>query len=133
MAAAFAVLILLTAVALLVLLRNFAGQNFPDAVAGKRLLTEQALREIETTQEAYVQSIDKLVRLAEVRIEPPATPLLASYREKLLLIDDAIADCRAAAEQNHYNAHLRLELLAMYREKQQTLQEIMKENANELR
>jgi hypothetical protein len=50
---------------------------------------------------------------------------VASYREKLRLLDAAIADCRAEVKKNRFNAHLRRELLAMYREKQSTLQQLM--------
>ena len=36
-------------------------------------------------------------------------------------------DLESAIEQNRYNTHLRPELIAMYREKQRTLQNLMKE------
>ena len=52
---------------------------------------------------------------------------MLNYREKLALLDSAIADLRSGIEQNRYNTHLRRELLAAYREKQQTLQNLMKE------
>jgi hypothetical protein len=52
---------------------------------------------------------------------------MASYREKLLLLDSAIDDLRAQTGQNPSNAHLRYELLAMYREKQTTLEAILEE------
>src|SRR5215471_6334945 len=54
-----------------------------------------------------------------------ATPLLASYHEKLLVIDSAIDDLRAQAGMNPSNAHLRRQLLAMYQEKQRTLEEVL--------
>jgi hypothetical protein len=133
MAAAVAFLFLLSTSSAVFLVRNYAGRNTVDTTADARLLTDQALREIEVSEAAYAQSISKLARLVEPSIAAPATPLLASYREKLILIDAAIAECRAAIEQNPYNTHVRTELLAMYREKQQTLQDLMKENVHELR
>jgi hypothetical protein len=132
-ATAWACVILLSFATGLILSRNFTGRSTPEGTAEIRLLTDQALREIEASEAAYVQSIDKLARLAESRIAAPATPLMINYREKLLLVDQAIADCRVAIEQNHYNTHMRNELLAMYREKQETLQALMKENVNEPR
>ncbi len=43
-----------------------------------------------------------------------------------MLLDSAIAEMRAEADRNRFNTHLRKELLAMYREKQRTLQDLMK-------
>ncbi len=91
------------------------------------LLTEDALSDVEKSEERYVASIDRLSRLAESKLKDPATPLLVSYREKLLLLDGAIADLRAQLDQNHFNTHLRKELLAMYQEKQHTLEQVVRE------
>ncbi len=83
--------------------------------------------EVERAQAAYEQAIDKLAAEAKPELENPATPVEASYREKLLVLDSAINDLRAQAGMNPSNAHLRQQLLAMYQEKQQTLQEILEE------
>ena len=64
---------------------------------------------------------------SQTALENPATPLQASYREKLLVLDSAINDLRAQAGMNPSNAHLRQQLLAMYQEKQQTLEDILEE------
>ena len=56
-----------------------------------------------------------------------SSPVALNYRERLAVLDSAIADLRSSIEQNRYNTHLRRELLAVYREKQKTLQELMKE------
>jgi hypothetical protein len=72
-----------------------------------------------------VAAIDRLGREAKPQLEKPETPLLANYREKLLVLDGAIDDLRAQAGQNPSNAHLRYQLLAMYQEKQRTLEEIV--------
>jgi hypothetical protein len=89
------------------------------------LLRSKALTDVERAESAYVQAIDKLAAEAKPQLENPGTPLMASYREKLLLLDSAIDDLRAQAGQNPSNAHLRYELLAMYQEKQRTLEEIL--------
>ena len=89
------------------------------------LLKSKALTEVEHAESAYVQAIDKLAGEAKPQLENPPTPLMANYREKLFVLDTAINDLRAQTGQNPSNAHLRYELLAMYQEKQLTLEEIL--------
>jgi hypothetical protein len=89
------------------------------------LLRSKALTEVESAESAYVHAIDKLAADAKPQLDNPATPLMANYHEKLLVLDSAIGDLRAQAGQNPSNAHLRYELLAMYQEKQRTLEEIL--------
>ena len=89
------------------------------------LLKSKALTEVEHAESAYVQAIDKLADEAKPQLENPPTPLMANYREKLFVLDTAINDLRAQTGQNPSNAHLRYELLAMYQEKQRTLEEIL--------
>jgi hypothetical protein len=84
-----------------------------------------AVSEVERAEAQYEKAIDKLDAQARPQLEPPATPLMANYREKLLLLDNAIAELRQEAGQNPANAHLRRQLLAMYQEKQETLQEVL--------
>jgi len=91
------------------------------------LLTERAVDDVEAAEETYLASIEKLSRVAEPRLASSTSPVMLNYREKLALLDSAIADLRSGIEQNRYNTHLRRELLAAYREKQQTLQNLMKE------
>jgi hypothetical protein len=105
----------------------YLQETKPKTTADNQLLRSKALTEVERTEFAYVQAIDKLAAEAKPQLENPATPLLASYREKLLVLDSAIDDLRAQAGQNSSNAHLRYELLAMYQEKQRTLEEILEE------
>jgi hypothetical protein len=91
------------------------------------LLKSRALVDVEHAESAYVQAIDKLAGDAKPQLENPATPLMANYREKLMVLDSAIDDLRAQTGQNPSNAHLRYQLLAMYQEKQRTLEEILEE------
>jgi hypothetical protein len=92
------------------------------------LLRNNALAEVERTESDYMHAIDKLATQAKPQLDNAEnTPLIASYREKLLVLDSAIDDLRAQAGQNPSNAHLRYQLLAMYQEKQRTLQEILEE------
>jgi hypothetical protein len=91
---------------------------------GNRLLKTGALAEVERTEREYMSAIDKLAADASPQLHED-TSLMASYREKLLVLDSAIADLRVQAGQNPSNAHLRYQLLAMYQEKQQTLQDVL--------
>jgi hypothetical protein len=105
----------------------YVHRSIPVASGDQSLLKSPALAEVERTQTAYEQAIDKLAAEAKSELENPATPLQASYREKLLVLDSAINDLRAQAGMNPSNAHLRQQLLAMYQEKQQTLEDILEE------
>lgn len=89
------------------------------------LLRTNALAEVERTESAYMQAIDKLAGEAKPQLDKSETPLVANYREKLQVLDSAIDDLRAQAGQNPSNAHLRYQLLAMYQEKQRTLEEVL--------
>lgn len=91
---------------------------------GSTLLKSRALAEVERTEREYMAAIDKLAVEAGPQLEEP-TPLMANYREKLLVLDSAIAELRTQAGVNPSNAHLRYQLLAMYQEKQETLQDIL--------
>jgi len=103
------------------------SKSAPQDLADRFLLKSPALAEVERTQEAYEQAIEKMAVEAKSQIDNPTTPLQESYREKLLVLDSAIEDLRAQAGLNPSNAHLRQQLLGMYQEKQQTLQDILEE------
>jgi hypothetical protein len=101
-----------------------------ERVAGveeKKLLTDQAMREVLESEKAYIASIEKLGKLAGPKVQQAATPLMVSYREKLLVLDAAIGELRAQVEQNRFNAHLRSEMLSLYQQKQLTLQAVLRE------
>jgi hypothetical protein len=120
------------AAALVLILTVSAGWVYwhrtgPAPLVDQSLLKSPALAAVEHAQTAYEQAIDKLAAEAKPELENPATPLQTSYREKLLVLDSAINDLRAQAGMNPSNAHLRHQLLAMYHEKQQTLQDILEE------
>jgi hypothetical protein len=98
----------------------------PAARAGDQdFLTEQALKEVEKNEAAYRRSIDELSRLAQPKLESASSPLLLNYREKLLMLDSAILETRASIAQNEFNAHLQSDLADLYREKRQTLEEVL--------
>ena len=89
------------------------------------LLNDSAITDVEHAEAAYERAIDKLDAKARPQLANSSAPLMANYREKLLVIDSAIADLKSQAGINPANGHLRRELLAMYREKQDTLEQIL--------
>jgi len=96
----------------------------PD-VASEKLLKNSSLAEVERTEREYMKAIDRLAADAKPQLDSPGSPLVASYREKLIVLDSAIDELRAEAGRNPSNAHLRYQLLAMYQEKQETLREVL--------
>lgn len=123
---AFAVLLLVSG-GLIYTHQTIAPQKPVDAAhsAPDPLLKTKALDDVEKAETAYVQAIDKLALDAKPRLDKPETPLMANYREKLQVLDSAIDDLRAQAGENPSNAHLRYQLLAMYQEKQKTLEDVL--------
>lgn len=101
-----------------------------EAAFDRDILRLTALDEVERAEREHVQAIERLERLAEAKLDEPESPLLVSYKEKLMLLDDAIDECQANIDQNRQNAHLREQLLAMYSDKQQTLRDVLREDAH---
>lgn len=94
--------------------------------AGNRdFLTEQALDEVERTEAAYRQSIEKLSLLAAPKLQNPASPTAVNCREKLAMLDSAISETRTSLDQNRFNVRLQTELANLYQEKQKTLKELL--------
>jgi hypothetical protein len=93
--------------------------------ANRDFLTEQALKEVEKNENAYRQSIDRLSQLAEPKLQSAASAVAVNYREKLVMLDSAIAETRANLDQNRFNVRLQTELANLYREKQDTLKELL--------
>jgi len=108
-----------------------AGISQPWSSRGPKsrdFLTEEAFREVEQTEAAYARSIERLSAVAASELQQSPSPMAEAYREKLVLLDSAIADLKAGAENNRYNLYLQTQLASLYREKQKTLQEWL-ENA----
>jgi anti-sigma factor RsiW len=119
-AAAALLLVLLTGTAVWIA----SQRNHGDPFAGP-FLKDPAIRAVEKAEAAYEQAIDRLDAQARPQLDKAATPLMASYREKLQVLDSAIADLKSQADINPGNGHLRRQLLAMYQEKQDTLEEVL--------
>jgi hypothetical protein len=98
-----------------------------EVLGDQALLDDKTVNEVKRAEAAYEQAIDKLDLQARPALENSATPLIANYREKLLVLDSAISDLKSQTGMNPANGHLRRQLLAMYREKQDTLEQILEE------
>ena len=120
-AAAALLLGLLSAAAMWLVIRP----NHDRIPSKETLLSTRTVREVEKAEAAYEQAIDKLDAQARPQLDQASTPLMASYREKLQVLDSAIADLKSQAGINPANGHLRRQLLAMYQEKHDTLEEVL--------
>jgi hypothetical protein len=121
--ASAAAVLLLTVSSAWLLVRPAAPR--PATTASRQFLTEQALQDVQVSEVAYVRSIDRLARIAGPVLDQSPSPLVANYREKLTVLDAAIADLKDNLERNRLNARLSLELVSLYQEKQKTLQEVL--------
>ncbi len=91
------------------------------------LIKESTIDEVDRAEKAHMVAIDHLESLASPKLGQPSTPLMVSYKEKLMMLDDAIAECQSVIQKNRQNAYLRAQLLTMYSEKQRTLQDVLRE------
>jgi hypothetical protein len=107
-----------------------AHQRMRAAEFDNAILRASAVDQVEAAEKAHLAAIDRLEKMAEPKLEEASTPLLVSYKEKLMLLDDAISECQTNIDRNRQNAHLRKQLLAIYSEKQRTLQEVMREESH---
>lgn len=110
----------------------FAQRRVHDAEFDKVILRASALDDVQQAEKAHLAAIDRLEKVAAPKLDDPSDPALVNYKEKLMLLDAAIAECQAAIDRNRQNAHLRRQLLAIYSEKQRTLQDVLQENSHEV-
>jgi hypothetical protein len=116
-----------TAAALVILIWINVLPQHPAAQSSDRdFLTEQALRDVERNEEAYRKSIDRLYQLARPELTNAASARAVNYRERLMLLDDAISDVRDNLDRNRFNASLQAQLAALYQQKQHALEELVK-------
>jgi hypothetical protein len=113
------------AIAISVFFVKYSGPAAPPAQQDSDFLTDQTLKEVENTEAAYRASIDKLSRLAEAKLTASENPVAISAREKLMVLDSEISNVRSTVARNRFNAQLQAELAVLYRDKQDTLKEIL--------
>jgi len=103
--------------------RRMHAAEFDEAI-----LKASAVDEVEQAEKAHIAAINHLETLASAKLDQASTPLMVSYKEKLMMLDDAIAECQTAIDKNRQNAYLRTQLLTMYSEKQRTLRDVLRED-----
>jgi hypothetical protein len=103
--------------------RRMHAAEFDEAI-----LKQSAVDEVEQAEKAHIAAINHLETLASAKLDQASTPLMVSYKEKLMMLDDAIAECQTAIDKNKQNAYLRAQLLTMYSEKQRTLRDVLRED-----
>ncbi len=102
-------------------------ESVHEARFDQKILEIGAVDAVDRAQRQHEQAIAQMEKLAEPKLEHSDAPLMVSYREKLMLLDEAIAECQSGIERNRQNAHVRKQLLAIYNEKQRTLQDVLRE------
>jgi hypothetical protein len=105
----------------------FAQRRMHAADFDRDILKVSAIDEVERAEKAHINAINHLETLASAKLDQASTPLMVSYKEKLMMLDDAIAECQTAIGKNRQNAYLRTQMLTMYSEKQRTLQDVLRE------
>jgi hypothetical protein len=98
----------------------------PIANLNAPLLTDDAMAAVQAAETAYRNSNDRLARVAAPKLNDPSTPLLQAYAEKIRVLDVAIAGLRGELDKNRFNTHLHLQMAAVYRDKQQTLEQVLR-------
>jgi hypothetical protein len=96
----------------------------------EHILRVSAVEEVERTEQDHLAAIHQLERVAGPKLENTSSPLMVSYKEKLMLLDDAIAECQTNIQNNRQNAYLRRQMLAVISEKQKTLQDVLREESH---
>ena len=88
------------------------------------LLSHQALAQVERTERDYITAIEQLEQTAHPHLDQLPIDLATLYRVRLVTIDQQIARCQEALQNNSANAHIRRYLLAALQDKKQTLTKI---------
>ena len=113
------------AIAASVFIMKYSRPAPAPATPDPDFLTEQTLKEVEQTEAAYRASIDKLSRLVQPKLGASENPVAIAAREKLLVLDSEIDSMRSTVNHNRFNAQLQADLAELYRDKQETLKEIL--------
>lgn len=108
----------------------FANHRVKQAQFDDAILKASRVDEVEKAEQAHLAAINELEKLAEPKLDDANTPLLVSYKEKLMMLDDAIAECQTNIDRNRNNAYLRKQLATIYSEKQRTLRDVLREESH---
>ena len=131
LAAAAAVLITMSSATWIMLTRVEPNTPAPRNIAtDERLLTDEAVAELDRAEAQYVKAIDELAKVAKPKLDKADSPLIVNLRERLMTIDAAIGEYRMEIDKNRFNAHLRQQLLWIYQEKRRTLEQVQESNGH---
>lgn len=84
----------------------------------------EALHELESSEGRYIAAIETLSKQIDARKDEIDPELYDLYSQKLAVLDDYIARCRQAVDENNGNFNARMYLALAYQEKAKTLKEI---------
>ena len=96
-----------------------------DSQSSPGLLAKTLLQEVRETELAYEDAIRGLEEATQNRFTEMDLELALLYRDRLETIDTQIARCKAALNENPANTHIRRYLLAALQDKQETLNEVL--------
>lgn len=102
------------------LLRQSGSPTVP-----RNILAAEALARVEAAEADYERAIRELEAQAKPVLAEADTRLVLRYRQRLEIIDSQIRDCREMLARDNANAHIRRYLLAAYRDKADTLTELL--------
>lgn len=125
----FSKVLLPAAAVLLIVFSLFLINRNQSTQDSSGILTRKTLENVKNAEEAYVSAINQLENLAGEKISQSPDPLAQLYKNKLQLINAQIANCRNALKKNPANAHVRKYLLAVLKEKENTLTQIINSNS----
>jgi hypothetical protein len=97
----------------------------PSEPAPRNVLTEKALDRVEALEVEYELAIGRLEAIAAPMMAEADTELILRYRDRLETIDSQIRRCQAVLAEDGANAHVRRYLLAAYRDKRETLTQLL--------
>ena len=112
-------------ITLIALIWIFYFNTGPLTSQQKLKLQAEAIEEIERTEKEYLDSIARLTELAEDNKDNINPEIYDIYWEKLTILDDYILECKEAINENKYNPQVRYYLATAYKEKTETLREMI--------
>ena len=117
--------ILSAAASLLLITTIWVLSQYDKEPIPEKILSQKALEKVVQAEEKYLEAINELEDLAFNQLHHTKEPLAQLYRNKLILIDRQIENCKNALQNNPANSHIRKYLMAALKDKQRTLEEIL--------
>lgn len=112
-----AVLVLIFGLTLIFITRNKNQDS--------KLLVSSVLKQVEQKEKDLEETISELEKIALPKLSNMNLELMFLYRDRLETIEAQIVQCKDMLNENPANAHLRRYLLAAYKDKKETLSELL--------